>query len=117
MNIYTLSKKEINKIEKDFSSTVIGRKARLPILLSIMMTVVWAVVSLATIAMYFVSMCWSYMYCETWEVKYIASEPMSYLIAFLLVMILCFISMFNYNRELRAYISSLDTSVSGSQED
>lgn len=108
MNYYTLTKKQVNQIEKDFAKTVAGRKARLPVLLSMILAVAWAVVSLGTIAMYFVSMCWSYLYGYYWNVEYIRSEPMSFFIAFLAVVLLCFISMMNYNRELKDFIKSLD---------
>lgn len=108
MNYYALSRKEVIKIEKDFAKTVPGRKARLPVLLSMLMSFVWAAVSLGTIAMYYVSMYLSYCCGKDWEVKYIVSEPMSYLISFLLVMLLCYVSMINYNRELRDYIGTLE---------
>ena len=105
MNIYGISKKEMNKIEKDFSKTVIGKKARIPVYLSILFLLIWLVV---TVSLLYVS-----VYCPLKSGQYgyneiiIQSEPMSYFISFLLVIIMCFLSYINYNRELHLYISDI----------
>lgn len=107
MNAYSLTKKEMNQIEKDFSKTVLGRKARLPVLLSIMFMIVWLVVTVSLIYIQYVCAFWAWN-CGYSFVNFVTSEPMSYFISFLIVVSLCFLSYFNYNKELRKYIASLD---------
>lgn len=107
MDIYSLSRKELLQAEKEFTKTRFGRKAVIPVILSTVLTVVWAVVSLGTMAMHFLCMYWVYTCKPThYTIDYVRSEPMSYLISFILVFFLCIFSFINYNKELRHYLES-----------
>lgn len=106
MNCYNIDKKSMAKIEKDFSKTVFGQKARIPVILSIMFMVVWLCVTASLMYIEYMCMKWAYfnnMQC----ISFVSSEPMSYFIAFLMVVIMCLLSYFNYNKELRKYIETL----------
>lgn len=106
MNCYTVSKKEMDKIEKDFAKTVIGQKARIPIILSIMFMAVWLCVTASLVFIECLCMKWAYMNNMP-DISFFSSEPMSYFISFLLVVLMCLFSYFNYNKELRKYIESV----------
>lgn len=106
MNCYTITKKEMVKIEKDFAKTVIGQKARIPVILSIMFMFVWLCVTCSLISIEFMCMKWAFVHNMT-NITFFTSEPMSYFISFLIVVLMCLLSYFNYNKELRKYINIL----------
>lgn len=106
MNCYIIDKKGINTIEKNFSSTVMGKRARVPVILSILFMVVWITVTLSLISLECACAKWAMMN-NIKNISFVSSEPMSYFIAFLIVVLMCIISYIHYNRELRRYIESL----------
>ena len=103
MDIYSISKKDLDKYDEEFAKTAIGKKAKTLVLVSILMIIVWAVISVGAMILQYVSWSWGIDF-GFFDINILANEPLSYFLTFLMVVLIAVISTVNYNREFKAYL-------------